>query len=102
MVLPRWKFEPIRYGDCPRPRTQRQGRLQDDALKFPRMNSLMEETDVVGRAKRTPHDADRDQNILAALSSVLYTPQASGIPTKAQNSAALASRPPLSMPNEPL
>src|SRR5882724_5193593 len=42
-----------------------------------------------------------NQRILAALSSVFQTPQASGIPTKAQNSAALASRPPLPMPNEP-
>src|ERR1700738_2386399 len=39
--------------------------------------------------------------IAAALSSVTQTPQASGMPTKAQNSAALRSRPPLPMPNEP-
>src|SRR5271169_3627347 len=42
-----------------------------------------------------------DQKILAALSSVFHTPQASGMPTKAQNSAALTSKPPLPMPNEP-
>src|SRR5471032_27703 len=42
-----------------------------------------------------------DQKILTTLSRVLYTPQASGMPTKAQNSAALASSPPLPMPNEP-
>src|ERR1700737_4910391 len=39
--------------------------------------------------------------IAAALCSVIQTPQASGMPTKAQNNAALASRPPLPMPNEP-
>src|SRR5437763_453251 len=42
-----------------------------------------------------------DQKILAALSSVFQTPQASGTPTKAQNSTALMSNPPLPMPNEP-
>src|SRR6478672_2077347 len=40
------------------------------------------------------------QKILAALSNVFHTPQASGIPTNNQNSAALASSPPLPMPNE--
>src|SRR3954447_12954517 len=42
-----------------------------------------------------------DQMILIALSRVFHTPQASGTPTKTQNSAALASSPPLPMPNEP-
>src|SRR6267142_2520241 len=42
-----------------------------------------------------------NQKILAALCSVIQTPHASGIPTKAQNSAAFASRPPNPMPNEP-
>src|SRR3954453_16061248 len=42
-----------------------------------------------------------DQKILTALSNVFQTPQASGTPTKAQNSAALTSKPPLPMPNEP-
>jgi hypothetical protein len=41
------------------------------------------------------------QKILAALSNVFHTPQASGIPTNSQSSAALASSPPLPMPNEP-
>jgi hypothetical protein len=43
-------------------------------------------------------DATRDQKILTALSSVFQTPQASGIPTKAQNNAALPSSPPNPMP----
>src|SRR5580704_12668185 len=42
-----------------------------------------------------------DQRILAALCSVSQTPHARGMPTKAQNSAALASRPPLPMPYDP-
>src|SRR5258708_37228176 len=42
-----------------------------------------------------------DQKILIALTSVFHTPQASGIPTIAQNIRALASSPPLPMPNEP-
>src|SRR5258708_36781922 len=42
-----------------------------------------------------------NQKIFAALSSVFHTPQASGTPTNAQNSAALTSRPPVPMPNEP-
>src|SRR5690349_13115790 len=41
------------------------------------------------------------QRILAALSSVFQTPQASGMPTNSQNSAACQSSPPLPMPNEP-
>src|SRR6185312_10424590 len=41
------------------------------------------------------------QSILTALSKVFHTPQASGMPTKAQNSAALASSPPNPMPYEP-
>src|SRR5207237_8042875 len=62
-----------------------------------------------GRAPDRPRDDHRspavtsdNQNILMALSSVFHTPQASGMPTKAQNSAALASKPPRSMPNEPV
>src|SRR5258708_14858844 len=43
-----------------------------------------------------------NQKILTALSSVFHTPQASGTPTNAQNSAALTSSPPVPMPpNEP-
>jgi hypothetical protein len=38
------------------------------------------------------------QKILRALDSVIHTPQAIGRPTKAQKTAAEASRPPLSMP----
>src|ERR1700686_4481383 len=48
-----------------------------------------------------PAEISGDQKILIALSSVFHTPQASGMPTKAQNSAALASSPPRPMPNEP-
>jgi hypothetical protein len=33
--------------------------------------------------------------------SVIQTPQASGMPTKAQKTAAFQSRPPLPMPNDP-
>ena len=43
-----------------------------------------------------------DQKILAALCSVIHTPHASGMPTKAQNNRAGASNPPLPMPNEPV
>ncbi len=42
-----------------------------------------------------------DQKILTALSKVFQTPHNNGIPTKSQNRPALASRPPLPMPNEP-
>src|ERR1700687_909923 len=42
-----------------------------------------------------------NQKILAALCSVIQTPHASGMPTKAQNSAAFASSPPSPMPYEP-
>src|SRR6266478_1234350 len=55
--------------------------------------------DAIPKASRG--DGGGGQNILAALSSVFQTPQASGMPTKAQNSAALTSNPPLPMPNEP-
>src|SRR5690242_2645766 len=48
-----------------------------------------------------PANITRRQRILAALSNVFHTPQASGTPTNSQNSAALASSPPLPMPNEP-
>src|SRR5215471_8539763 len=41
------------------------------------------------------------QKILAAFTSVFQTPQASGIPTKAQNSTACRSSPPLPMPKDP-
>src|SRR4051812_40309283 len=43
----------------------------------------------------------QDQKIRSAFFSVIHTPQASGMPTKAQNTAALASKPPRPMPNEP-
>src|SRR6266478_1999024 len=56
---------------------------------------------ATGRDRWRPAAMSGDQKILIALSSVFHTPQASGIPTKAQNSAALASSPPLPMPNEP-
>jgi hypothetical protein len=39
---------------------------------------------------------------LAALTRVIHTPQASGIPTKAQNTAAFASSPPNPIPCEPV
>src|SRR5262245_66252617 len=42
-----------------------------------------------------------DQKILMAFFRVIHTPQARGMATKAQNSRALASRPPLPMPYEP-
>ena len=42
-----------------------------------------------------------DQKILTALCIVIQTPHASGTPTKAQNSAAWRSSPPLPMPKEP-
>src|SRR5258708_38369848 len=48
-----------------------------------------------------PAEISGNQKILSALSSVFHTPQASGMPTNAQNSAALTSRPPVPMPNEP-
>src|SRR6516164_1234358 len=57
--------------------------------------------------ERPPRDAlrpaavRRDQKIFAALSSVCQTPHPSGTPTNSQNRAALRSRPPLPMPNEP-
>jgi len=41
------------------------------------------------------------QKIFIAFTSVCHTPQASGTPTKAQNSTAVASSPPLPMPNDP-
>src|SRR5882757_2105385 len=44
---------------------------------------------AAGRIVRPAGHAMFDQNILPALSSVFHTPQASGMPTKAQNSAAL-------------
>src|SRR6266702_3064345 len=56
---------------------------------------------MVRRARRAPRQSQCAQKILSALSSVFQTPQASGMPTKAQNSAALPSSPPLPMPNEP-
>ena len=40
-------------------------------------------------------------NSATADLSVIQTPHASGMPTKAQNAAAFASRPPLPIPNEP-
>src|SRR5579872_4045742 len=40
-------------------------------------------------------------NIFAADCSVIHTPQARGMPTNAQNTAAFQSRPPLPMPYEP-
>src|SRR5438105_427997 len=42
-----------------------------------------------------------DQKILAALWSVIQTPHARGMPTKAQNNAAFASSPPNPMPCDP-
>src|SRR3954467_2578363 len=42
-----------------------------------------------------------NQKIRAAVFSVIQMPQHSGMPTKAQNNAACASKPPLPMPNEP-
>src|SRR6187431_299664 len=56
---------------------------------------------AAGYAGWRSRDAPRTQSILTALSSVFHTPQASGMPTKAQNSAALASSPPNPMPYEP-
>jgi hypothetical protein len=54
-----------------------------------------------GRQALPPHVFGDDQRIVAALCSVIQTPQGSGIPTNAQNIAALASSPPKPMPYDP-
>lgn len=59
---------------------------------------LIEMNGGSARTVRSRSQRMRDQKILTALSSVFQTPQASGMPTKAQNSAALASSPPKPMP----
>src|SRR6266481_8900514 len=56
--------------------------------------------EIAGRLT-VPRLKRRTYNIFAALSKVFHTPQASGMPTKAQNKAALTSSPPLPIPNEP-
>src|SRR5689334_14794183 len=59
-----------------------------------------------GRRRETtgvvPRRPKHRQKILTALTSVVHTPQASGIPTNSQNKAALASRPPKPIPCEPV
>ena len=41
-------------------------------------------------------------NSTSAFSSVIQTPQASGMPTSSQNSSALKLKPPMPMPKEPV
>src|ERR1700689_1891595 len=93
----------MRCEDCPQQEGLQRDRRQFEPSEIPLgkfvdywlRRDVRETPSAFRDAKRGCH-----QKILAALSSVFHTPQASGMPTNAQNSAALTSRPPLPMPNE--
>src|SRR5260370_28729462 len=83
---------------------QHGGETNRDAkhLESPGLISCLNgKAETAGRDCYRPTATSGDQKIFIALSSVFHTPHASGMPTKAQNSAALTSRPPLPMTNEP-
>src|SRR6478735_3652030 len=62
---------------------------------------VLERPENRGTNISVPRPVISDQSILTALSSVFHTPHSSGMPTKAQNKAALASSPPNPMPYDP-
>src|ERR1700733_4807707 len=97
----RWWSGPRPYGARQRQAARRQGKYRYEAWESPDLIflNLMGKTEDRGTIKRPA--AMTDQKIWAALCSVIQTPHARGMPTKAQNKAALASKPPLPMPNDP-
>src|SRR5882757_2081818 len=102
LLRARW-FGPKPYAAYRRPAARQRDKFRCEALG----NSPGSVVELNGKTKgvtgRTSpsRDAMNGQKILAALCSVIQTPHARGMPTKAQNSAALASSPPNPMPNDP-